>query len=554
MYVFFPSIDVGNSPSHSNQRSWIKKIRSIIRASLKLILKQQGWVVVRSPTPMPPTLEEYLSLLAERDFQLETAFCFDNDARIQHKILSFFPANKARFISFPSQGASSLQPPKSCESFLVEIDAESIDFANLALVIPWVVRARVVLVRATMGFFWTGRGDLDQIISWWNSRQFHFVDALECFGLHLLNAPLAQVVLAFERSKDPTPNMGDVRPRSWRQGPNAGNGQRIGRCNEALAFLSRPIAEAADLSRLTGRGSFGFEAGVLNAGAIPRGERVILLARGERVPWTVAAKNQAAFLTDWQPVLLELDEQLAVGTANKLSIDNLEERESSRLEDFRLFHYRDELFSNHSQIINPGVNPRNPVPLQQASLRTSVSISRLDLASKKLTYLGTPKLDRLVGQTEKNWVCFEHREQLYLLYSFKPYHLLRANRWPELNFATVLSQDLQLPLAQDHMPIRNSVNPVDYDSEHFLHVVHKVYPEKCYAFWAVLIEKETLLPRFISDRPLVCGWHSAPASIMYVSALVARESEILVFGGLNDSSIGVWRVPRSRLGAYWKPV
>ena len=147
-----------------------------------------------------------------------------------------------------------------------------------------------------------------------------------------------------------------------------------------------------------------------------------------------------------------------------------------------------------------------------------------------------------------------HLQQLYLLYSFKPYHLLRADRWPELDFATTLNQDLQLPLAKDGMPIRNSVNPVDYDAEHFLHVVHKVYPGKQYAFWAVLIGKETLLPRFISDRPLVCGWRSAPASIIYVCALVPRECEILVFGGLNDSSIGIWRVPRTRLHEHWKPL
>jgi hypothetical protein len=188
------------------------------------------------------------------------------------------------------------------------------------------------------------------------------------------------------------------------------------------------------------------------------------------------------------------------------------------------------------------------------SLRINVGVSRLDLVSKELTYLGVPRLDRPVGSTEKNWVFFEHEGQLYLLYSFKPYHVLRANRWPKLDFATVLNQDLPLALAEKEIPIRNSVNPVEYDAEHFLHVVHKVYPWKRYAFWAVLIEKQTLLPKLITNRPLVCGWHSAPASIIYVCALVSRKSEILVFGGLNDSSLGVWRVSRSRLDSHWGPL
>jgi hypothetical protein len=303
---------------------------------------------------------------------------------------------------------------------------------------------------------------------------------------------------------------------------------------------------------LTGRGSFGFAGGVLNAGAIMQGERVLLLARGEQLPWSVAEKNQAAFLAGCRPILVELDGELAIGPVNKLPITNPEDLEGSRLEDFRLFKYRNELFSNHSRIVNPGVHPCSPEPLQEASLRTSVGISRLDLSGKGLTYLGTPKLDRPVGQVEKNWVCFEQQEQLYLLYSFKPYHLLRANQWPKLNFVTVLNKEFPFPLAEDRMPIRNSVNPVEYDSEHLLHVIHKVYPGKQYAFWAALIEKETLQPRWITDRPLVCGWHSAPASITYICALIPRESEILIFGGLNDCSIGVWRVQRSRLNAHWR--
>jgi hypothetical protein len=503
--------------------------------------------MLRAQSALPPTLEGYLKNAAVQAVRVEAAFCFDSDFAIQSKILRCFPAGKVLFVSYPCSGVASLCGPKPSESFLVEIDAESVDFDRLTVDAPWILQAHVILIRATLGCFWAGRSDLNQIVRWWGDRQFRFVDTLEYVGLPLLNASLARVVLAFEKRGSGRPKVEYGRPRAENRG-------QVERCNEALTFLSRPIAEAADLIRLTGRGSFGFAAGVLNAGAIAQQDGIILLARGEQVPWAVAERNQAAYLADCRPVLIELNNQLAIAAVSELAPKSAEGLEGSRLEDFRLFRHRNMLFSNHARITNPGVDAGNPKPLEANSLRVSVGVSGLDLVRKEFTYLGTPKLDRPVGAIEKNWVCFEYQQELYLLYSFKPYLLLRALRWPALDFGTVLNQDLVLSLAEDRMPIRNSVNPVEYDDEHFLHVIHKVYPGKQYAFWGVLIEKQTLLPKWITDRPLVCGWRSAPAGIIYVSALIPRESEILVFGGIDDCSVAIWRVPRSRLDSHWSPL
>ena len=505
---------------------------------------------------IPPTLEKYLSKVAERSLRLDKAFCFDSDFSIQAKILSIFPEDKAFFAFYAGTGKVSpcprsiIHPPQTSECFLVEIDAESLNVGDLVLAEPWIDRAQVILLRATLGFFWTGMGDLREIVRWWEDRQFRFVDILEYCRLHLFNAPLGPVVLAFEKRTKQGPSRNNGRLRNEVRA-NAGEGDRIRRCNEALAFMSLPIARAGDLTRFVGRGSFGFSGGLLNAGAVNYENRVILLARGEQVPWTIARKNGTALLNGCRPVLIELDDQLAIGSVREVTLRRGEGLEDARLEDFRLFRYQNELFSNHACVMVPGISAHSSEPLQTSSLRFAVGISRMDLANKELVFLGAPTLDRPLETNEKNWVFFEHQEQLYLLYSFKPYHLLRANRWSRLDFVTMFNRDFLFPLSEDGMPIRNSVNPVEYDTEYFIHVIHKVYPEKRYAFWAILIDKRTLMPKMITDRPLACGWHSAPASIIYICALVPRESEVLLFGGIDDSSMGVWRVPRSRLDSHW---
>ena len=71
-------------------------------------------------------------------------------------------------------------------------------------------------------------------------------------------------------------------------------------------------------------------------------------------------------------------------------------------------------------------------------------------------------------------------------------------------------------------------------------------------FWAVLIDKTSLLPVRVSARPLVGGWHSAAASMVYVTAVVPGPDEIEIYGGLNDSSVGRWTLRRDLLDAAWQ--
>jgi len=523
----------------------LANVKSSLRESLRAFLVRRGVALFRLPrgASLPPKVDQYLKKLFDRGTPLDRAFSFDAEPQMQKELLGRFAADRVLFVSPQalrqngSALAAALQAPT--EPFLAEIDCESFNLEELAAALPWLLDADVILLRATLGYFWSGNGDLARLVCFLEKRGFKFFDALEYFKLHLLTAPLGRIVFAFERPEW---------RRSPRQNGDGSDAPRVRRINEALTFLSTPIARSAELRQLAGRGSFGFEAGVLNPGAIAQGDNILLLARGEHVPWAISKRSVSGFLRGWQPVLFELNSTLSITSAHEAA---LLKANGARLEDFRLFRYGDQLFSNHSTVLNPGRNGAADEAVQLESLQIRVGISRVDTRENALTFVDSPAVDFPLNGMEKNWAFFEHQKALYLIYNFHPFHLLRATRWPELNFATVTRRRLAFPHGDDGVPFRNSANPVEYDQDHFLHMVHKVYPYKQYVFWAVLIDKTSLMPKMISAHPLVCGWKSAPASIIYACSLIVRNGEIIVFGGLDDSALGVWRIRRTELEENW---
>ena len=526
-----------------------------MRDSLRKMLARFGIALFRFPSNagVPPTLVQYLQSLSDRRIELGNVFSFDNEAQIQKELLSVFPADQVLFVSCPSRGCETsdfpgitlVKPPRN--RFLIEIDIESFNLDRLANDIPWFVEADVILLRSTLGYFWSGGGDLQRIANLLDNRGFSFFDALEYFKLHLLNAPLGRVVFVFENRKlKLTAQVTDKTNKG-----TAAERERLKRIKDGLVFLSNPIARSSEFVRLGGRGSFGFAAGVVNPGAIADGDGVILLARGERIPWSISKHNLSDFLHGCRPVLFELNDKLDVSHVAEAAFINAVELADSRMEDFRLFRSQNQLFSSHSWVATPDGNPPGSEPVRLESLRIRIGISQVDLKTKEVKFLGTPQLDCATGLAEKNWVFFEHQNELFLIYSFNPFRLLRANRWPQMDFTTVACRNLSISSGDDQLKFRNSVNPVEYNQEYFLHIVHKVYPGKQYVFWGVLIERKSLLPKMISTRPLVCGWKSAPASIIYACSLIVRKDDIVVFAGLNDSSMGFWKIARHKLDENW---
>lgn len=325
------------------------------------------------------------------------------------------------------------------------------------------------------------------------------------------------------------------------------------RCNEAIVYLSAPVASRQDLRILASRSSFGFKAGVFNPGAIKAGKKTILLARGERVPWSIRKKDGAKFFGSIEPVLLTLADSGQIASSAPVLVRGRPLPGVNRIEDFRLFQFRGTIYSNHAVIDDP--NPADSLTAHQLNnMRTRVGISRLDISQPALEWLGFPKIDRPLAKTEKNWAMFADDDRLFLIYNFSPYVLFSCTDWNALQFEPCVAAESSPSSSQDGLSFRNSINPIEYDARHFLHIVHKVYPGKQYVFWGVLIDRQSLHPISITRRPLVRNWHSASATILYVSGATADSETIHLFAGLDDSSTASISIPRALLNSEWQPL
>ena len=503
-------------------------------------LARHGYLLARVEPEFPPALAVYLQSLRRYARPRLQFVCLDNEVRIQSELLRVFPAAQVSFWSPIFRSDNGVRkpvsglPPVPAGRFItaVDLDAFPLDFLEESL--PWLANAEALLLRARLGSFWAGELDLCRLAARVQALGFRLAEVLRAVGASSLQAPADSVMVVWERG-------GGI------QSPvTLGSRYRV---NEALTWLNRPIVQRKDFQLLAGRGSFGFAAGVYNPGAILEQGQVHLLAKADRTPWALQKTDEALFFTSAQPLLLSLNAAHDIVTADPLVVEGLPE--PGRAEDFRLFKFRDQLYANHTVIVPPQPRPAARRPLRLESMQTRPGLSRLDLPAKRLTWLGRPALDRPLAQTEKNWVFFTDGDRLLLLYSFSPYVLLGAQNWPGLDFTTVVETRLDLPFDGDGLTLRNSVNPVDYDDDHWIHIVHKVYPGKQYAFWAVLISKQTLQPVRVSARPLVRGWHSASASIIYTCAVIVYGVEVSLFAGLDDSATAMATITRERLDAEW---
>lgn len=517
-----------------------RKEMQVWRTTLRKLLRRRGLALLRHDGGVPPTLRETLHLLREEAGSEVGVCCLDGELQTQTDLLAVFPAGQVTFL--PDLAAWRRERPASGWRMLV-VDAESVDLLEILADDRTHHEVETLIVRVSLGHFWVGGGDLGGMTRSLRATGFKLRDALGKTSLLSVSAPSESMVLVYQNERS---TLGAPR----RSPADA-------RVTEALVVLSPPLVQATDLRRLAGRGSFSCASGVLNPGALRCGRGTILLARCEELPWAVQKKDETSFMTSARPVLMELNAGGdVVNRARDVTLDGdeLAGWRGARVEDFRLFRFREEIWTNCAITSVTGRDPQKNQPLKLGALTTKVGLARFDPATARLTCLGTPRLDRPTHTVEKNWAMFEADGGLHLIYSFNPYRLLRAANWPSLEFTTVHESELRLPTDTLPPALRNSINPVPYDEQYFLHIVHTVFPVKRYAFWAVLIDRATLLPVKVGARPLVCGWQSAPASIIYVTAVVVGAEEIEIYGGLNDSAVGRWTLRRDRLDAAWLPL
>ena len=334
----------------------------------------------------------------------------------------------------------------------------------------------------------------------------------------------------------------------------AAHGPAGARVDELRTWLGGPLGGWAVPRRLAGPAAGpGWDA-VLNPGALARPDGTLLLCRVEDATWTEMKPDEAVFMRRCPPRLLDLDRNGAIRATREVRWSAAPPASTHRLEDFRLFEHSGRILSNHA-ILRLPAPARAGQPVDLTGIRTRVGFSTLDPARAELRFLGEPKLPRALGQTEKNWACFSTGEDLFLLYSPAPYRLYRCTDCEQLEFTAALEADWALPgSSPDLPPLRNSINPVPYDADHWLHVVHRVYPGKRYTYWAVLISRQTLRPVRASRQPLACGGWSGGDGLLYLSAVLARPEAIDLYFGAEDCATGHTQVSRRDLDASWRPV
>jgi hypothetical protein len=334
----------------------------------------------------------------------------------------------------------------------------------------------------------------------------------------------------------------------------APRGPAAARVDELRIWLGGPIGGWTPARRLAGPAAGpGWDA-VLNPGALAWPNGTLLLCRVEDATWTEMKPDEAVFMRRCPPRLMELDSRGAVRKSRPATWTEAPPASTHRLEDFRLFTHAGKVLSNHAIIRLPApARAKQPVDLER--LETRVGFSVLDPVRAELRFLGEPRLPRPLGRTEKNWVCFSHGEDLFLLYSPAPYRLYRCTDWDRLEFTGHLEAEWTLPgSSPDLPPLRNSINPVPYDEDHWLHVVHRVYEDKRYAYWPVLISRDTLQPVRSTRQPIACGAWSGGDGLLYLSAAVAGPEAIDLYFGSEDCATGHGRLSRRDLDANWRPV
>ncbi len=334
----------------------------------------------------------------------------------------------------------------------------------------------------------------------------------------------------------------------------APSGPAAKRVDELLTWLGGPLAGWTPARRLAGPTAGAAWDAVLNPGALARPEGTLLLCRVEDATWTEMRRDEAVFMRRCPPRLLDLDSSGTVRSTRPAIWTEAPPATSHRLEDFRLFTHAGRILSNHA-ILRLPAPARAGHRVELDRLETRVGFSVLDPVRAELRFLGEPRLPRTLGRTEKNWVCFSRDGELYLLYSPAPYLLYRCTDWERLEFKAQLEVDWQLPASSPELPpLRNSINPVPYDEDHWLHIVHRVYEGKRYAFWPVLISRQTLRPVRSTRQPIACGAWSGGSDLLYLSAAVAAPEIIELYFGAEDCATGHTRLNRRELDAAWQAV
>lgn len=290
---------------------------------------------------------------------------------------------------------------------------------------------------------------------------------------------------------------------------------------------------------------------IFNPGVLLVDGSVLLLAKAQKMPWFKTQGKKRELYLQGNPVLMTLDKNtLYVLEQNVITkILSFPQDIDWAIEDTRLFYWKGQKMINHSLVIKGILNGS----LNQTSVLSALSV--LNEKEKTFQFCALPKLDFPLQNFEKNWVYKESNNNLYLFYSLSPFRVLRLENEKTFQFNTIINQlsinKLSDPGSFGTM-VSFSTNPIDYNDQYWVVIIHQIKHKisgRCYYHWAVLINKETLLPEKITSKPIFSGMgaRGRTPGIRYISSILKVENVILFFAGEGDVCITVTKKPIKEL-------
>lgn len=149
--------------------------------------------------------------------------------------------------------------------------------------------------------------------------------------------------------------------------------------------------------------------GIYNPGYIKFKDKEYVLPRVEKFTENERAKDNMWRKTSSIPYLVEIDEKFKVKEVNKLKLIGFSEK---RIEDFRLFHHKNELYTNHILVDDDSIYP---------------VISKVNITKNKLEFIGKIKLPIETKNVEKNWTFISIDDELFLIYNINPITVFKVN-------------------------------------------------------------------------------------------------------------------------------